>query len=284
MPLHLPSPSPQRLTDSTLSGLASTQPTSPVKETLLQTAVARLSVNGQEMTVRVLLESGSQRSYIRRNIAESIALHGPTELLSVTTLGGEASEAKRLQRVRLSLLPIKGQPAEAVEMEALTIRTICNPLGLVELNLQNNPHVQGLTLADSYPRNSVQVDVLIGVNYYYSFVTGIHKRGPTVDSLIAVKSHFGWILTGAIDRSSKCTTSMLTVVENNDVIASLRRFWELESIGITEAENAIMSQEEEYSVAEFNKGLKFDGENYEVQLPWKKDHPRLEKNYTQALK
>ena len=280
---HVPSTSPQHVTNSTLSGLASTQPTSHVKETLLQTAVARLSVNGQEMTVRILLDSGSQRSYLRKNIAESLGLQGPTELLSVTTLGGETTETKRLQRVRFALLQIKGEPTEAVEMEALTIPKICNPLGPVRLILQNNPHLQGLTLADSYPRNSVQVDVLIGADFYYSFVTGIHKRGPTADSLIAVKSHLGWILTGPIDCYSKYSTSMLTVIENNEVTASLKRFWELESIGITEAENPTMSQEEEYAVAEFNKGLKFDGQNYEVQLPWRKDHPRLENNYAKAV-
>ena len=123
------------MTNSTLSGLASTQPTSHVKETLLQTAVARLSVNGQEMTVRILLDSGTQRSYLRKNIAESLGLQGPTELLSVTTLGGETSETKRLQRVRFALLPIKGEPTEAVEIEALTIPKICNSLGPVRLTL-----------------------------------------------------------------------------------------------------------------------------------------------------
>ena len=169
-------------------------------------------------------------------------------------------------------------------MEALAIPKICNPLGPVRLNLQNNPHLQGLTLADCYPRNSVQVDVLIGADYHYSFVTGIHKRGPTADSLIAVKSHLGLILTEPIDCYSKYSTSMLTVIENNEVTPSLRRFWDLESIGISEAENPTMSQEEEYAVADFNIGLKFDGQNYEVQLPWRKDDPRLENNYAQAVK
>ena len=37
----------------TLSGLASAKPALPLKETLRQTALARLTVNGQEMTVRV---------------------------------------------------------------------------------------------------------------------------------------------------------------------------------------------------------------------------------------
>ena len=258
---------------------------STMKETLLQTALAKLSVNGQEVTVPVLLDSGSQRSYIlRKNIAESIGLQGPSEVLSVATLGGETSESKRFQRVRFTLSPIQGHPTEAVEIETLTLPKICNPLGPVKLNLLDNPHLQGLTLADSYPRNSVQVDVLIGADHYYSFVTGICNRGENPGSLVAVESHFGWILTGPVDSYSKHTSAMLTMVENNEVTASLRQFWELESIRITEAVNPAMSQEEELAVNDFNDGLNFDGKNYEVRLPWKRDHPKLENNYAQAVK
>ena len=147
--------------------------------------------------------------------------------------------------MQFAILPIKGEPTEAVEMEALTLLKICHPLGPVSLSLQNNPHLQGLTLADSYPCNSVQVDVLIGADYYYAFETGIHKRRPTADLLTAVESHLGWILTGPIDCYSKYSTSMLTVIENNEVTMSLRLFWELEPIDIpeAEAENPTVSRE-----------------------------------------
>ena len=101
--------------------------------------------------------------------------------------------------------------------------------------------------------------------------------------MVAVESHFGWILTGPVDTYSKHTSAMLTMVENNEVIASLRRFWELESIGITETVNPTMSQEEELAVNDFNDGLNFDGKNYEVRLPWKRDHPKLENDYAQAV-
>ena len=77
---------------------------------------------------------------------------------------------------------------------------------------------------------------------------------------------------------------MLTVVENRGVNETLKRFWELESIGIAEIENPVMSQEEERAVADFNRGLNFDGHNYEVRLPWKRDPPKLESNYVQALR
>ena len=270
-------------TNTTLTVLAASKSSTTMKETL-QTALAKLSVNGREVTVRVLLNSGSQRSYIRKNIAEFLGLQDPSEVLSIATLGGEISESQKFQKVRFTLSPIRGHPTEAVEMEALTLSKICNPLGPVKLNLLDNPHLQGLTLADSYPRNSVQVDVLIGADHYYSFVTEICKRGENPESLVALESHFGWILTGPVDSYSKHTSSMLTMVENNEITTSLRRFWELESIGITETVNPTMSQEEELAVNDFNDGLNFDGKNYEVQLPWKRDHPKLENNYVQAVK
>ena len=97
----------------------------PLKETLLQTTLARLTVNGQEMTDRVLLDCGSQRSYVRKNVAESLGLQGPSELLSFTMLGGTTSETKRLQRVEFALSPMKGD--SKVEMDALAIPKICNP-------------------------------------------------------------------------------------------------------------------------------------------------------------
>ena len=30
--------------------------------------------------------------------------------------------------------------------------------------------------------------------------------------------------------------------------------------------------------------MKFDGKNYEVRLPWKRDPPKLESNYMQAVR
>ena len=45
-----------------------------------------------------------------------------------------------------------------------------------------------------------------------------------------------------------------------------------------------MSLEEEESVRQFNEGLKFDVERYEVPLLWKSDAPPLRSNHLQAVK
>ena len=234
----MPMATTENPTNATLSGLAALELLSPMKETLRQKALAMLLVNGQEVTVRVLFDSRSQRSYIRKSITEFNGLQGPSEVLSVATLGGETSESERFQRVRFTLSPIQTQPPEAVELEAFIIPKICNPLGS--------------TLAGSYPHSSVQVDTLIGADHYYSFVTGICKRGETPESLVAVESRLGWILAGTVDSYSKHAPSMQTTVENSEVTACLRRFWELESIGIAEAVNPTMLQEEEYAVTNSN--------------------------------
>lgn len=115
-----------------------------IEQTLLQTAKALLvGGGGQKVPVRVLLDS-SQRSYITKNVAESLALQGPSKVLSVSMLGGESSQMKRMKRVSFSLTSVQGTDSIPVEVEALTIDKICMPLDPVELNLEKYPHLKNL--------------------------------------------------------------------------------------------------------------------------------------------
>ena len=77
---------------------------------------------------------------------------------------------------------------------------------------------------------------------------------------------------------------MLSTVSLDEVTSSLKRFWELESIGIIDDQQAKRSLYEESALSQFKKSLKFDGERYEVALPWKENHPKLRDNYAQAVK
>ena len=80
-----------------------------MQQALLQTETAKLIADGdQRMTVRVLFDSGSQRSYITKNVAESLTLDGPSEVRSVSMLGGESSQTKRMRRVSFSLTSVQG--------------------------------------------------------------------------------------------------------------------------------------------------------------------------------
>ena len=94
-----------------------------VTQTMLQTAVAKMIVDqDQEILVRVSLEPSRQKSYIRKQTAESVGLKSPTELFSVFNLGGETSQTRRMYRVKFSLSGSQVEDESApIEMEALTI-------------------------------------------------------------------------------------------------------------------------------------------------------------------
>ena len=56
-----------------------------MQQALLQTGTAMLVADDvQRAPVRVLFDSGIQRSYITERVAESLALDGPSEVLSVS--------------------------------------------------------------------------------------------------------------------------------------------------------------------------------------------------------
>lgn len=270
---------------TTLSGFVASY-NSKMQQTLLQTGTAMLVADDvQRAPVRVLFDSGSQRSYITKRVAESLALDGPSEVLSVPVLGGEASQTKGMKRVSFSLTSVQESISKAVSMEALTTDKICTPLEPVEISLENYPHLQSLTLADSYPRGPVNVDILIGADFYFSFMSGKCKKGKPTQAPTTVESTLGWIVGGPIEGlPCKNTQSMLSTVRIDPVTDTLKQFWELESIGIVDKGDAHMSLEEEESVRQFNEGLKFDGERYEVPLLRKSDASTLKSNYLQAVK
>ena len=71
---------------------------------------------------------------------------------------------------------------------------------------------------------------------------------------------------------------MLSTVKE-DVSKTLKFFWEIESIGIQSEKSMLMKDDEIDALKQFKEGLSFDGERYEVHIPWKRDYPMLKNNY-----
>ena len=52
-------------------------------------------------------------------------------------------------------------------------------------------HLQGLNIANSNSKTSFDVDLLVGLDFYYNFITGKVKRGQ-IGEPIAIESKLGW--------------------------------------------------------------------------------------------
>lgn len=143
-------------------------------------------------------------------------------------------------------------------------------------------HLSGLELADSGQSGSdLKIDLLIGSDHYWKLVTGRVVRGD--GGPIAIETRFGWVLSGSAEGLEENTTinfistqpsHMLRVdhtVETENLDATLRKFWELESLGIVKEEHPVQQQ--------FSQRIGFGQGRYEVHIPWKDSHVHLPDNY-----
>ena len=63
---------------------------------------------------------------------------------------------------------------------------------------KNYPHLNGLFLADTSPNGNNKIEVLIGADNYYRFISGNVIRGFP-DQPVDVESVFGWVISGFFD-------------------------------------------------------------------------------------
>ncbi|GFR03292.1 DUF1758 domain-containing protein [Trichonephila clavata] len=89
----------------------------------------------------------------------------------------------------------------------------------------------------------------------------LHNRGGVL--LQCVKAE------GKCDEQSDCTSVHLIHSEEESISAELRRFWEIESLGIRDNDSVSLGNGDEEILSEFDKSVCFVDGRYRVSLPWK---------------
>ncbi|KRY24060.1 hypothetical protein T03_465, partial [Trichinella britovi] len=111
----------------------------------------------------------------------------------------------------------------------------------------------------SKPQRPLTIDVLIGVDHYYDFVTGRMKRNAT--GSIALETLLGWIICGKPHSSPSEEARVLLTKVEEPTDAALRKFWEIEAMGITPEDDVV--PEDTRMMERFEKSLSFNGERYQ---------------------
>ena len=144
--------------------------------------------------VRAILDLGSQRSYISQRAAKLLRLKSEG-VRKMTVFMFESTEKKifNSELVHVMMKTLDGE----IEIHLLTNPIICEPLSPQPLDLCVNSyrHLSGLQLADCSDGNTpVEVNLLIGSDYYWQLATGQVSRGD--DGPIAVETKMEWVLSG----------------------------------------------------------------------------------------
>lgn len=139
----------------------------------------------------------------------------------------------------------------------------------MEADVKKCDHLKNPRFTDTFPREAASVDLFVGADQYYKLVEGNVRKGRP-GTPIATKSRLGWLLSGPVPGSKKSeeVTAMLTVTKIDSPDDQSKRFWKLEAVGIVNHQEHQRTGEEEDAVNHFNSSCRFDGERYEVGLPW----------------
>jgi hypothetical protein len=162
---------------------------------ILQSCIAwLLSPSGETLQVRVFLDSGCEKSLIRRDVAHRLGLDGPTEDLCLVGIGGKTLKPTKEKIVKFRLRSRDGKYTTQ-QLSACTSEKITNPLRMVNVDPKSFDHLKDLTIADEFPRGEVQVDVLIGVDFYDLLLCGGVVRGKPQEP-VALETKLGYVLSG----------------------------------------------------------------------------------------
>ena len=132
---------------------------------LLQTARAVAISSIGAIPVRLLLDNGSQLSYITTSLQSKLKLESlRKERLHLNTFGSDTFSARTCDVVCLSLQ--RPGYTDTIDILACTSPTICSSLPAL-VDITKYSHLTDIELADNFTDHEASsIDVLIGSNYY----------------------------------------------------------------------------------------------------------------------
>ena len=236
--------------------------------------------------IRVLLDNGSQRSYLSERAMKllNLTITGQQKL-SIATFGSNQENHQVYSVVNVNM---KVKESAPLSLALYVVPIICEPLVSqpIDTCVKENPQLLSLDLADySDGKNKLEVDMLIGSDFYWDLVTGGVSR--SVQGPVAIHTKLGWVLSGPVSEcnGTKCSANLVTThvlrvdtssTEDNGLEEQLQSFWDLESLGVVGAEKTLYD--------EFLDSVTFQSGRYEVSLLWKGLHKPLPDNYELSLK
>lgn len=243
-------------------------------EVLLSTAYIQiLDSKNSPHTVRALLDSGSQSSYITKDLCEKLNLTTTKETITVCGLNNTLSNIEAKCDIRIESL----HNNFSADISCFVVPQITGNLPSVTLNVFELEIPKSLRLADPSFYEPHNVEVLIGADLFWRLLcVGQIQLGT--NKPVLQKTRLGWIVSGLVI-GNRTPIASCNFSCNLDLQTQLARFWELEECVLPKT----LSKEEEECEAHFVKTTKRESDGtFVVSIPLKDCPEKLGDSYDQA--
>jgi hypothetical protein len=137
---------------------------------LLKTAVSSVWAGNQSVSTNILLDEGSQKSFISMDLASKLKLKpNGTSTVSLAAFGDANRSIRNLGK---AIVDLQTQSGEKISMEVLNVLTIAAPLqNNINFDASKLHYLQGLKLAHPVcSGDKFEISMLISADYYWDIV------------------------------------------------------------------------------------------------------------------
>lgn len=196
------------------------------KQVLLATTlISTKDFYGGKVTLRALIDSGSQGSMITERAAAILQLQQDPTSKHISGLGENST--KRIKVMKLTIKP-RFYSDINLEVDCYILKRLTKTLPDADINTENWHHLKNLRLADPTFNLKGQIDVLLGTDVVSEILKSGFIKGPK-GTPMAQETTFGWIISGNIDPKYPTKTIKCLVSTKHDD-QDLSKFWEMEEL------------------------------------------------------
>ena len=266
-----------------------THKTSNVDSISLMVLPALISNGKKNLKVNVMLDNCSTSSYITEAAANELQLNGQPLNLTIAGTGGTEVQ-KQSCRVELSVINLDG--TFTAPLQAYVLDDVANDTPAIQWSKLKEkwPHLRDVPFATVSRRR--RIDLMIGSDHPIFHMVSKEIPRAKSNGPIGRLTNLGWVCFGPTllenfrsDSHSYFSRTYRSQVANRSQLPddAIRRFWELDAIGIKDDTCPAMTAEEKAAVEKVSGTLKFAEGRYEVGIPWKDDEPKFADNYEALL-
>lgn len=231
-----------------------------------------------EVHTNAMLDSGSDTSLIRKDIAEKLNLSGVKTTMNLSNV---VSKTKKVSSeiVSFNILPEIENCNYFTIDHAIVMNTLNIPHNKIDNVVKNNyKHLHDISFPTLYQSD---VTVLIGADHPELHLHQEFKTGNPGDP-VAVKTKLGWMLMGGKRKENNINCNHLS---KNSISENLERFWEIDTYGtLPKLNKNILPPDQKRALEILENTTVIKNNQFEVGMLWKKDDPTLPFNRELAKK